>query len=116
MSVAFGEGGDPSPVCNVGETHSGVVDSFSGASVSIWYLRRSSAEPDIECHFWCSGNGTAFEVGPPLAGPIDEEALQSVVSGQSTFLVPKSPYLAYISMKNPSGRNRVEITLQYIED
>ena len=78
--MAFGEGAEPSPVCNVGKAHSGIVDPFSRASVSIWYLRRSTADPDIECHFWCSGNGTAFEVGPPLAGPIDEEALQSVVS------------------------------------
>ena len=80
VSVAFGAGSDPSHVCKANVRHTGLVDPFSMASVSIWYLVSSSADPNIECHFWCSGNGTAFEVGHPLTGPIDEKALQDVVS------------------------------------
>ena len=86
VSVAFGAGSEPSHVCKANVRHTGRVEPFSRASVSIWYLRSSSADPDIECHFWCSGNGTAFDVGPPLTGPIDEKALHDVVSQSAKFI------------------------------
>ena len=82
MSVSFGDGAAPTPVCTAGEAHSGRVESFSKAAVSVWHLRRSSvaARANIECLLWCSGNGTAFETGSLVTGPIDSDALMAVVS------------------------------------
>ena len=87
MSVSFGDGAAPTPVCTAGEAHSGRVESFSAAAVSFWHLRyiryiRGDIEgrANIECLLWCSGNGTAFETGSLVTGPIDSDALMAVVS------------------------------------
>jgi hypothetical protein len=79
VGVAFGDQQE-ADVCYAKEVHSGRLEFYSVAEISIWYL---DAADDflIDCHFWCAGNGSNFEGVDTAEGntTIDDKALAELV-------------------------------------